>query len=57
MDGRLEITPSDAMGWPEHEVLKGMHIGYMGNGKWRVGGVVKSRLSAVIKMLLITPGD
>ncbi|USI27215.1 CRTAC1 family protein [Alteromonas macleodii] len=57
MDGRLEVTPNDAMGWPKGEALKGLHIGYMGNGKWRVGGAVKSRLSAVIKNVINHPGE
>lgn len=57
MDGRLEITPQDAMGWPAGETLKGLHIGYMGNGKWRVGGAVKSRLSAVIKHVVNHPEE
>ncbi|WP_332929888.1 CRTAC1 family protein [Alteromonas sp. 14N.309.X.WAT.G.H12] len=57
MGGRLEIKPQDAMGWPEGQALKGLHIGYMGNGKWRVGGAVKSRLSAVIKNVVNHPEE
>ncbi|MDP2596901.1 CRTAC1 family protein [Alteromonas stellipolaris] len=57
MDGGLEITPQDAIGWPADGELKGLHIGYMGNGKWRVGGAVKSRLSAVIKNVVNHPDE
>lgn len=55
--GRLVIKPEDAMGWPQDDELKGMHIGYMGDGKWRIGGVVKSRLAAVVKNVLVHPGE
>ncbi|MDO6535541.1 CRTAC1 family protein [Alteromonas stellipolaris] len=57
MDGRLEITPQDAMGWPADSELKGLHIGYLGNSKWRIGGAVKSRLSAVIKNVVNHPDE
>ncbi len=56
-DGKLIIKPEEAKGWPEGEELKGMHIGYLGNGEWRVGGYVKSRLSAVIKNVTSQPKE
>ncbi|MER2490757.1 CRTAC1 family protein [Catenovulum sediminis] len=59
-DGKLVITPEEAQGWPsikKGEKLKGMHIGYLGEGKWRVGGYVKSRLSAVIKNVTSHPKE
>ena len=55
--GKLVIKPEDAQGWPEGEKLKGMHIGYLGNGKWRVGGYVKSRLSAIITNVVSKPTE
>ena len=32
--------------------LKGVHIGYLGDGKWRIGGYVKSRFSAVVRHVM-----
>jgi hypothetical protein len=55
--GKLVIKPEDAKGWPEGEELKGLHIGYLGEGKWRIGGYVKSRLSAIITNVVSTPTE
>lgn len=59
-NGKLVIKPEDAMGWPNEKNvknLKGMHIGYLGDGKWRIGGYVKSRLSAVVKNVTSQPKE
>lgn len=55
--GKLIIRPEEAEGWPEGEDLKGMHIGYLGEGKWRIGGYVKSRLSAVVTNVKSQPKE
>ncbi|KMT67025.1 hypothetical protein XM47_02260 [Catenovulum maritimum] len=55
--GKLVIKSEEAQGWPEGETLKGMHIGYMGDGTWRIGGYVKSRLSAVVKNVISQPEE
>ncbi|WP_017446873.1 CRTAC1 family protein [Gayadomonas joobiniege] len=56
-EGRLVVKPEQAMGWPDGEKLKGLHIGYLGNSTWRVGGYVKSRLAAVIKNVVSQPKE
>lgn len=55
--GTLVIKPEDAEGWPDGEELKGLHIGYLGEGKWRVGGYVKSRISGVINNVVSVPQE
>ncbi|AWB65762.1 CRTAC1 family protein [Saccharobesus litoralis] len=55
--GTLTINAQDAQGWPTGEKLKGLHIGYMGNGNWRIGGFVKSRLSAVVTNVTSQPAE
>lgn len=55
--GTLTIKPEQAQGWPEGKKLQGMHIGYLGDGKWRIGGYVKSRLSGVITNVTSIPKE
>ncbi|EWH09206.1 hypothetical protein DS2_13634 [Catenovulum agarivorans DS-2] len=56
----LTVKPEDAKGWPQNidlKDMKGMHIGYLGDGKWRIGGYVKSRLAAVVKNVVSHPSE
>lgn len=58
MGGSLTISPEDAMGWPNSEdSLEGLHIGYIGEGKWRMGGYVKSRLGVVVRNVQSHPKE
>ncbi|MCK0129295.1 CRTAC1 family protein [Erythrobacter sp. F6033] len=52
--GKLTLKPEEAQGWPEGE-LRGLHIGYLGDGKWRIGGDVHSRLAAVVQNVVKAP--
>lgn len=44
----LTISREQARGWPEGPTEAGLYIGYLGKGRWRVGGQVRSRLAAVV---------
>lgn len=44
----LEITPEQATGWPQERTKKGLYIGYLGEGIWRVASDTKSPTAAVI---------
>lgn len=52
--GRLVISPEDARDWPQEE-LRGLNIGYLGDGRWRIGGNVRSRLAAVVENVVEAP--
>lgn len=54
MGGNLVVRPEDAPGFPEGD-LEGLHIGYLGDGVWRVGGNVHSRLAGVIENVVSSP--
>ncbi|WP_198024165.1 CRTAC1 family protein [Sphingorhabdus lutea] len=49
------LKAEDAMGWPEGPTKAGLYIGYVGEGKWRIGGEVQSRTAAVINNVTSRP--
>ena len=44
----INIVSSDALGWPDKLTNKGIYIGYVGNGLWRIGGNTHSPTSGVV---------
>ncbi|MFD0835933.1 CRTAC1 family protein [Mariniflexile aquimaris] len=51
----VKITPEEAQGWPEDTTKRGLYIGYLGNGLWRVAGETNSPTSAVIHNVVSKP--
>lgn len=49
------LSPDEAKGWAEDTSKKGLYIGYLGNGLWRVGGETKSPISAVLHNVISKP--
>jgi hypothetical protein len=49
------LTPEDSKGWPNDISDKGLYIGYVGNGMWRVGGETKSPTAGVIHNVVSVP--
>lgn len=45
----VSISPGEAEGWPDGATEGGLYIGYLGNGAWRIGGQVQSRLAAAVR--------
>lgn len=53
----LTIKPEQAEGWPEDISGKGLYIGYLGDGFWRIGGHTKSPTSGVVNGVIDNPGE
>jgi len=51
----FELMPRDAQGWPAGPTEGGLYIGYLGDGKWRVGGQAQSRTAAVFGNVTTAP--
>jgi len=51
----LSLTPEEAIGWPEDTSKKGLYIGYLGDGLWRIGGHTNSPTTAVIHNVMSKP--
>ncbi len=51
----FELMPQDAKGWPAGPTEGGLHIGYLGDGKWRIGGQAHSRTAAVLGNVVSAP--
>ncbi|WP_440877334.1 CRTAC1 family protein [Thalassotalea sp. PLHSN55] len=51
----LTLTAEQAMGWPSELDKKGLYIGYLGNGMWRIGGDTHSPTAGVVHRVLSTP--
>ena len=51
----FELMPDDANGWPVGATTSGLYIGYLGDGKWRVGGQAHSRTAAVFGNVVSAP--
>ena len=51
----FELMPQDAEGWPEGPTEGGLYIGYLGDGKWRIGGQAHSRTAAVFGNVVSAP--
>ncbi|MDO6693146.1 CRTAC1 family protein [Aliiglaciecola sp. 3_MG-2023] len=51
----FQLTSLEAAGFPEDTTERGLYIGYIGDGYWRIGGLTKSPTSAVIHNVKSTP--
>ncbi|TYA92119.1 CRTAC1 family protein [Seonamhaeicola marinus] len=51
----LTLTQEEAKGWPEDTSKKGLYIGYLGNGYWRIGGFTNAPTTAVIHNVIEAP--
>lgn len=49
------LKPTEAQGWPNARGARGLYIGYVGDGRWRIGGHTKSPTSAVIHSVVERP--
>lgn len=49
------VRKEDAAGWPSVREHGGLYIGYLGNGRWRIGGEARSRTAAVVRGVLEAP--
>lgn len=54
-DHAFELIPNQAQGWPEDTSKKGLYIGYVGNGMWRIKVDTESPTSAVIHNVFKKP--
>ncbi len=54
-DHAFELTPDEAQGWPEDTSKRGLYIGYVGNGMWRIKVDTESPTSAVIHNVIKKP--
>ncbi|GAB5561410.1 MAG: hypothetical protein SynsKO_30570 [Synoicihabitans sp.] len=45
----VRFVNSDTLGWPDQLPNKGLYVGYVGNGRWRVAGETWSPLTAVFR--------
>ncbi len=54
-DKNLILSPEEAGGWPEERGQKGLYIGYLGNGYWRVGGETESPTAGVVHNVISVP--
>lgn len=45
----IRLVNSDVLGFPEKRDKKGMYIGYVGNGDWRLAGNIWSPITAVVR--------
>ncbi|MBU3005278.1 CRTAC1 family protein [Paraglaciecola arctica] len=51
----LTLMSEQAKGWPQVQDKKGLYIGYLGNGVWRVGGETTSPTAGVIHNVVSRP--
>ncbi len=51
----LTITQEEGKGWPTDTSKKGLYIGYLGDGKWRIEGDTSSPTSAVLHNVISKP--
>ncbi|TXE10160.1 CRTAC1 family protein [Seonamhaeicola algicola] len=51
----LILTQQEAKGWPNDTSKKGLYIGYLGNGYWRIGGFTNAPTTAVIHNVIEAP--
>lgn len=51
----FSLKPEESKGWPKKFNKKGLYIGYLGNGLWRIGGDTKSPTAGVIKNVTSSP--
>ncbi|MBU2950998.1 CRTAC1 family protein [Tamlana agarivorans] len=51
----LTLTPKEAQGWPEDTSKKGLYIGYLGDGYWRIGGYTNAPTTGVIHNVIEKP--
>ncbi len=51
----FELMPADSEGWPAGTTEGGLYIGYLGDGRWRVGGQAHSRTAAVFGNVTSAP--
>ena len=51
----FSLSPEEAKGWPADTSKKGLYIGYLGDGLWRIGGHTNSPTTAVIHNVLSKP--
>lgn len=49
------LTQEEAKGWPSDTSKKGLYIGYLGDGYWRVAGDTESPTSAVLHHVIEYP--
>ncbi|MDQ9090341.1 FG-GAP-like repeat-containing protein [Pseudoalteromonas haloplanktis] len=52
---KIKLTPEQARGWPTKLDKKGLYIGYLGEGIWRLGGDINSPAAGVIKRVTKAP--
>ena len=51
----LMLTQDEAKGWPTDTSKKGLYIGYLGNGYWKLEGDTNSPTSAVLHKVIEKP--
>ncbi|QQY83302.1 CRTAC1 family protein [Tamlana sp. s12] len=51
----LSVTAKEAQGWPEDTSQKGLYIGYLGNGYWRIAGFTSAPTTGVIHNVMEQP--
>ncbi|WP_299556499.1 CRTAC1 family protein [Seonamhaeicola sp.] len=51
----LTITKEEGEGWPEDTSKKGLYIGYLGNGYWRIGGFTNAPTTGVVHNVVEKP--
>lgn len=49
------LHPAEAQGWPEERTDKGLYIGHVGEGVWRVAVDTKSPTTGVVHKVVSTP--
>jgi hypothetical protein len=49
------VTQEEAKGWPADISKKGLYIGYLGDGNWRIEGDTESPTSAVLHNVIAKP--
>ncbi|WP_158971841.1 CRTAC1 family protein [Paraglaciecola sp. L3A3] len=52
---QLELTPEQAAGWPQKLIKKGLYIGYLGEGVWRIAGDTASPTAGVVHNVVSKP--
>lgn len=51
----FRLVSSDALGWPDMQAKQGLHIGYIGNSKWRIETRSTPKMTGVIKRVPFYP--
>lgn len=51
----LRITPEQAKGWSTTRNVKGLYVGYLGDGKWRINVDTNSPTAAVVHNVVVKP--